>query len=85
MILLRIANRVPVIASCARPQDASRALDHLSLLSGSARSHLDAYKQRMLHPVSEVAEVEARLFPAGRCVDQVFQPSTLRGFPPRSV
>ena len=29
----------------------------------------------MLHPVSEVADVETRLGPAARCVDPVFQHS----------
>ena len=39
----------------ARPQDASEAANLVSLLSSSARSYLDTYEQRMLHPVSEVA------------------------------
>ena len=42
----------------ARPQDASKAPGLVSLLSSSARFHLDAYKQRMLRPVSEVADME---------------------------
>ena len=35
-------------------------------LSSSARSYVDAHKQRMLRPVPEVADVETRLVPAGR-------------------
>ena len=42
----------------ARPQDASKALHLVSLLSASARSDLDAHKQRMLRPVPEVADKE---------------------------
>ena len=56
----------------ARPQDASEALYLGSLLSCSARSFLDAYKQRMLRPVSEVSYMETRLGPAGQYVDPVF-------------
>ena len=41
----------------ARPQDASKTLYLGSLLSSSARSHLDAYQQRMRRPVSEVARM----------------------------
>ena len=37
----------------ARPQDASKAPYLGSLLSSSARSYMDAYKQRMLRPVPE--------------------------------
>ena len=59
----------------ARPQDASKAPYLVSLLSSSARSYLDAHKQRMLRAVSEVAYMETRLGLAGRCVDPVFQPS----------
>ena len=62
----------------ARPQDASGALDLVSLLSSSARSYLDAQKQRMLRPVSEVADMVARQGPAGRYVDPVFQHSQRR-------
>ena len=47
----------------ARPQDASTAPYLVSLLSCSARSYLDAYKQRVLRPVSEVVDMETR---AGR-------------------
>ena len=59
----------------ARPQDASKTRYLVSLLSSSARSHLDAYKQRTLRPVSEVSDMETRLEPAGRYVDPVFQHS----------
>ena len=45
----------------ARPQDASKAPNFVSLLSSSARSGLDAYRQRMLRSVSEVADVESWL------------------------
>ena len=57
----------------ARPQDASRALDRLSSWSGFARLYPDTFKQRMLRPVSQVADMEARLGPAGRYVNPVFQ------------
>ena len=56
----------------ARPQDASKAPYLESLLSSSARSYLDAYKQRMLRRVSEVDDVETRLGPAGRYVHPLF-------------
>ena len=56
----------------ARPQDASNAPDLVSLLS-SAQSYVDALLQRMLRPDSEVADIEARLGPASRYVDPVFQ------------
>ena len=59
----------------ARPQDASKAIYFVSLLSSSARSYLDTCKQRMLRPVSEVADMEARVGTAGRYVDPVFQHS----------
>ena len=59
----------------ARPQDASKARHLGSLLSSSARTYLDASKQRMLRPVSEVADMETRLGPAGRHVDLVLQHS----------
>ena len=57
----------------ARPQDASKAPCFVSLLRSSARSNLDASKQRMLRPVSDVADTETQLGPASRCVDPVFQ------------
>ena len=41
----------------AQPQDASEAPYLVSLPSSSARSHLDAYQQRVLRPVSEVAVI----------------------------
>ena len=47
----------------------------VSLLSSSARSYLDTSQQRMLRPVSEVADIETRLGLAGRHVDPVFQHS----------
>ena len=59
----------------ARPQDASKALKLVSLLSSSARSYSDTHKQRMLRPVSEVADIETRLGPAGRFVDPIYQHS----------
>ena len=46
-----------------------------SLLSGLARSYLDAYQQSMLRFVSEVSDIETRLGQAGRYVDPVFQHS----------
>ena len=61
----------------ARPQDASKAPNLVSLLSSSARSYLVAYKQRMHRLVSEVADMEARLGSASRNVDPVFQHSRL--------
>ena len=59
---------------------------NVSLLSYSARSYLDTYKQRMLRPVSEVADMDTLLGPASRYVDPVFQhsPTTLCGFRSRS-
>ena len=62
----------------ARPQDGSKAPNLVRLLSSSARSFLDTSKQRMLRPVSEVADMETRLGPAGRHVDPVFQHSWRR-------
>ena len=59
----------------ARPQDASKAPKLVSLLSSSPRSYLDTCKQRMLRPVSEVADMVAGLGPARRYVDPVFQRS----------
>ena len=59
----------------ARPQDASKAHHLGSLRSSSARTNLDASKQRMLRPVSGVADMETRLGPTGRYVDLVFQHS----------
>ena len=59
----------------ARPQDALKAPNIVSILSGYVRLHLDTHKQRMLRLVSEVADMEARLGPAGRYVDPVFQQS----------
>ena len=59
----------------ARPQDASKPPCLVSLLSRSARSHLDTCEQRMLRPVSEVADMETRLWLADRYVDPVFQHS----------
>ena len=50
----------------------------VSLLSSSARSYLDASKQRMVRPVSAVADTETRLGPAGRHGDPVFQHSRRR-------
>ena len=47
----------------------------MSLLSTSASFYLDTYKKRLLRSVSEVADMEARLGPAGRYVDPVFQDS----------
>ena len=66
--------------------DPSKALYLVSLLSSSARSYLDAYKQRVLRPDSEVADMEYRLGLASRYVDPVFpaQPATQRGFGWRS-
>ena len=63
-----------------RPQDASKAPFFVSLLSCPARSYLDAYKQRMLRPVSEVADMETPLGPAGRYVDPFFQHRHYVGF-----
>ena len=74
MMLLRIAE----LSRVARPQDASKAPHLVSLLSSSARSCLDAYKQRMLRPASEVADMEPPLGLAGRHVDPVFQHSFVR-------
>ena len=59
----------------ARPQDASEAPFFVALLSSSARSYLDTFKHRMLRPVSEVADMETRLRPAGLYADPVFQHS----------
>ena len=59
----------------APPQDASKAPDLVSLLSSSSRSYLDPYKERMLRPVSEVADMETWLGLVGRYVDPVFQHS----------
>ena len=59
----------------ARPQDAFGAPNLVSLLTSSTRSYLDAYQHRLLRPVSEVANMEAQLGPAGRYVDPVFQHS----------
>ena len=59
----------------ARPQEASKAPYFRSLLSCSARSYMDTYKQRTLRPVSEVADTESRLDPGGLYVDPVFQHS----------
>ena len=59
----------------ARPQDALKAPYFGSLLSSSTRSHLDAYKQRMLSSVPEVADMEPRLGPTSRHVDPVLQHS----------
>ena len=57
----------------------------VSSLSGSARLCLDRYKQRMLRPVSEDADKEAWLGPAGRYVDPGFQQSRRHcGFRPGS-
>ena len=42
----------------ARPQDASKDPNLVSLLSSSARSYLDTYEQRMLRPVTEAAYME---------------------------
>ena len=57
-------------ARVARPQDATKALYFGSLLSSSARSYVDVVEQRMLRPVSEVADMGTRLGPAGRTVIQ---------------
>ena len=65
-------------SQAARPQDTLRAPYHVSLLSSSVRSYLNAYKRRMLRPVSEVADMETRLRSTGRCVDPVFQHSRRR-------
>ena len=59
----------------ARPQDASKAHNFLSLLTGSARLYLETCEQRVLRLVSEVADMEAQLGPAGRYVDPVSQRS----------
>ena len=45
----------------ARPQDASNVPNLVSLLSSWARSYLGTCGQRMLRPVSEVADIESRL------------------------
>ena len=58
-----------------RPQDASKAPHLGSLLSGSARFCLDAKKQRMLRPGSEVADMENLLGPTCRHVHPVFKHS----------
>ena len=65
-----------------RPQDASKALHIGSLLSSSSRSFLDTCKQRMVCPVSEVADMETGLGPTGRDADPVFpaQSATPCGF-----
>ena len=55
----------------ARPQDASKAFYLGSSLSCATPSSLDVCKQRMLRPVSEVADMETWLGPAGRYVDAV--------------
>ena len=47
----------------ARLQDASKAFYLGSLLSGSVRSCLDAFSQRLRRPVPEVADMEIRLGP----------------------
>ena len=65
----------------ARPQDASKAPFLVSLLSGSARSCLNASEQRMLSRISEVADMETGLGPASRHVDPA-QPASLCWFYP---
>ena len=50
----------------ARPQAASEAPYHVSLLSSSVRSYLNTQKQRMRRTVSEVADMESRLGQANR-------------------
>ena len=62
-------------SSRVAPPLASKAGYLGSLLRSSGRSYLDACKQRVLRPVSEVADIEARLEPAGRKVDPVFRHS----------
>ena len=52
-----------------------QALYHESLLSSTARSFLDAYKERVHRPVSEVADIETWLGLGGLYVDPVFQHS----------
>ena len=60
----------------ARPQDASKASDLLSLMSSSARLYLDTHKQCVLRSVSDVAHMEkSRWVPVGRYVDPVFKHS----------
>ena len=59
----------------AQPQDASRAPYHVSQRSSSARSYLDTYKQRMLRPASEVADMDTPVGTGSRYVDPVFQHS----------
>ena len=59
----------------ARPEDASKVPNLVSLLRSSARSYLDASKQRMFGPVSDVADIETQLGPGGLHVDPVFQHS----------
>ena len=67
-----IADCVPS-SRVARPQDASKAPHFVSLLSSSARSHLDSCMQRMLRPVSETADMETWLWPASRFIDPVLE------------
>ena len=73
-----VGNRSPAVAG-ADPNLVHRMLRKLltfvSLLSSSARSYLDTNKQRMLRPVSEVADTETRLGPAVWYVDLLFQHS----------
>ena len=59
----------------ARPQNASKGLYLMSVLSSSARSYLDAKMQRMRRPVSEFADMGTRMGPAGRDIHPVFQHS----------
>ena len=49
----------------APPRDATTISYLGPLLSSSAFSYLDAYEQRILRPVFEVADMETRLGPAG--------------------
>ena len=75
MILLR--DRLTLFQSprVARPQDGSKALNPVSLLSSSARFYLDGYEQRMLRPFSEIADMETRMGPPAVTFDPVFQHS----------
>ena len=56
-----------------RPSYGSKAPNRVSLLNSSARSYLGTYEQRMLRPVSEVADMQTRL--AEGHVDPVFHHS----------
>ena len=57
----------------ARPQDASKAHDFVSLLSSSARSYPDEYMQRMFRPDSEFADMQTQPRPTDRYINQILQ------------